>query len=532
MRVHTSVPLALALAGALLLTGCGGGAEARKVDPPTVGAGGARNAGAGGTFVKEGVFGGANGMRARVEIMGVERLGAKSVLRYNVTSLESAKKSVTFAIDLLDPVGRLLYRPTGSTSGENFEPGATREMAAEYTAIPQNVAKVTAITPGTAGEFTGIPVTGTADPSAASLARLRGNPIELYDLVEGKIRDVESSPHQVKIRLHADALFTGRSAKLSGRAGALLDETAQEIKTKAMRPLTIVGHTDGRGDDSDNLKLSEERAEAVMKAMKSRLGGDFTYTTSGKGEAEPVAEEGGEDDAKARARNARVEIAYQVKRPADAVPNPPGGPSASTPGGPPATAPGRPSAPAPGVPSAESDDGVSVRPPADPLAKSPSPLTSPPSATPGSPPGGASPNGVPAEFRAEDGEKVASREAGKRRLDVKPFYRDGSYIVAVFDIVGEGPTPATYTHRDYPGGVFTSFSIRVKGSDDVHRAVRIGPVSPGADGSYLDPGRAVPDAGADQPVRGFVYLPAPPGNATTVTFDAGPFGTVEDVPVQ
>ena len=146
----------------------------------------------------------------------------------------------------------------------------------------------------------------------------------------------------MKIRLHADALFTGRSAKLSGRAGALLDETAQEIKTKAMRPLTIVGHTDGRGDDSDNLKLSEERAEAVMKAMKSRLGGDFTYTTSGKGEAEPVAEEGGEDDAKARARNARVEIAYQVKRPADAVPNPPGGPSANPPGGPSGRCPGRP----------------------------------------------------------------------------------------------------------------------------------------------------------------------------------------------
>ncbi|WP_165970613.1 OmpA family protein [Actinomadura sp. 6K520] len=425
-------------------------------------------ASAGGAFVKEGWFGGAGApLHARVQIKGVERRGDKSVLRYSVTSLDSSKKFLTFAVDLIDPVGRLLYRSTGSTGGEEFAPGATREMTAEFPAIPRSAAKVTAITRGTAGEFTGIPVTGPDDASAASLARLRGNPVELYGITEGEIKDAATSGQRVTVGLHTDALFEKTSADLSGRAGAVLDETARAIKAKAMGPLRFVGHTDSRGDDAANVELSKERAEAVMREMKSRLGDGFSYSASGRGEAEPIAAEGGEDDAKARRRNRRVEITYEVKRP-----------------------------------------------------ETPSPS-------------------APADFRPEDGEKVAGRSAkfgaAKRRLDVKPFYRDGAYIVAVFDIVNEGPGPTppdtSYAHRDYPGGVFTAFSVRVPGSEDVYRTVRIGTVTPGATGSYVDPGRAVGGAEVNQPVRGFAYLPAPPGNVTSVTFDAGPFGKFDEVPV-
>ncbi|MGP4026445.1 OmpA family protein [Actinomadura sp. 3N407] len=477
--MRRALPLAVSLSGLLLLTGCGGGGGAETVDPPTAAAGGAaRPANAGGAFAKEGWFGGADGLHARVEIKGVERQGTKSVLRYSVTSLDSSTKSVTFAITLLDPVGRLLYTPTGSTSGDGFAPGATREMAAEYPAVAQDVEKVTVITPGTAGEFTGVPVTGAGDASAASAARRRGNPADLYDITEGEIKDVASSGSRVTVNLHTDVLFATGSAELSGRAKTVLDEAAEEIKAKAMRPLTFEGHTDSKGGDDDNLKLSKERAEAVLKEMKARLGDGFTYTASGKGEAEPVAKEGGADDAKARARNRRVEISYQVKQ--------------SSPG-------------------------------------SASPSVSP----------GRGTVAEPAGFRQGDGEKVASRYGrfgeAKRRLDVKPFYRDGAYIVAVFDIVNEGPgtTPpdASYGHKDYPGGVFTSFSIQVPGDKTVYRAVRIGPGTPGSAGAYVDPGRAVFRTGVNQPVRGFVYVPAPPGDITSVVFDGGPFGKVGKVPV-
>ncbi|TDB92240.1 OmpA family protein, partial [Actinomadura sp. 7K534] len=417
--------------------------------------------------VKEGLFGGAGAMlRARVQIKGVERRGDKSVLRYSVTSLDSSRKFLTFAVDLIDPVGRLLYKSTGATGGEGFEPGEAREMTAEYPAIPRSVAKVTAITQGTAGEFTGIPVTGPDDASAASLARLRGNPVELYSITEGEDRDVTTSGHRVTVGLHADAVFEKSSANLARRAGTLLDEIAREIKAKAVGSLNFEGHTDSGGDDTANVELSKERAEAVMREMKSRLGDGFSYTASGRGAAEPIAVE---DDAEARERNRRVEITYEVKRPETA-----------------------------------------------------------------------SPKTAPADFRRWDGKKVASRSAefgdAKRRIDVKPFYRDGAYIVAVFDVVNEGPglTPpdASYAHRDYPGGVFTSFSVRVPGSKDVYRTVRIGTVTPGATGAYVDPGRVVGEAEEYETVRGFAYLPAPPGKVTSVTFDAGPFGKVDNVPVR
>lgn len=487
-RLPLTVPLAVSLAGVLVAAGCSDSGKASKSDPPTA-KGGAPAAPAATTaaagFTKEGWFGGADGLHARLAITGVERQGAKSVLKYSLTSLDQAPKSVPVEIALLDPVAGKLYKPTATTSAAQLAPNATRQMQAEYPAIPQTVQKVTAITPGTAGEYTGIPVTGTGDsPAAGSGAGASGgNPAELYDITEGEIKDVTSSGTDVTMNLRTDVLFAFNSAKLSGRAKSVLDEAAQEIKAKAdpdKRPLTFDGHTDSKGSDSYNLKLSRQRAEAVMGEMKKRLGNAFTYSAHGKGEAEPVAKEGGKDDAQARARNRRVEISYVVRQQTD------GATGSST-----AAAGGR---------------GGTV---------------------------------APAAFHGQDGNTVASRYgrfgADKRRLDVKPFYRDGAYIVCVFTITDEGPgtTPpdAAYAHKDYPGGAFTSFSVLAQGGKDVYRAVRVGPGDPGKPAVYVDPGRATFLTAVNQPQRGFIYVPAPPGNVSSVVFDGGPFGKVLNVPV-
>jgi outer membrane protein OmpA-like peptidoglycan-associated protein len=290
-------------------------------------------------------------------------------------------------------------------------------------------------------------------PSTSPSTGTGGNPLDLYDVVEGETKDVTASPSEVTVSLHADVLFDGDSAKLSSRAKAVLDDAAQQIKTNATGALTFEGHT-GENDT----ELSEDRADAVMEELKTRLGGGFTYTASGKGNTEPVAKDA--------ARYNRVDISYQTK--------------------------------------------ASAR--------------------------GTTP---PAAFRAEDGKTVATRTVGfgadKRRLDVKPFYRDGAYIVAVFDIVNQGPgtTPpdASYPDPNYPGGVFGSFSIQTPGGKDVYRAVRVGPARVGGTSIYVDPGRATFLTAVGKPDRGFVYLPAPSGNVTSVTFNAGPFGKVEKVPV-
>lgn len=285
------------------------------------------------------------------------------------------------------------------------------------------------------------PSTSTSTSPTPSTGAQSGNPANLFGIVEGENGTVASSGPGVTVSLGGDVLFETNSAKLSSRAKAALDGAAQEIKAKAGRALTFEGHA---GDQ----KLSQERADAVMKEMKSRLGDDFTYTATGK--------QGGNG----------LDISYQLK-----------------------------------------------------------------STTAGT--------GTPAAFRAQDGGTVktltARFGADKRRLEVKPFYKDGAYLVAVFDIVNEGPgtTPpdASYPNTTYPGAVFGSFSVQVPGGKDVFRAVRVGPAVPGSPSAYVDPGRAVFRTAVNQPVRGFVYLPAPPGDVKSVTFDAGPFGKAEKVPV-
>ncbi|WP_242902657.1 OmpA family protein [Actinomadura terrae] len=539
------IPLAVSLAALLLAAGCSDAGKAETSDPPTAkGGGGARPSTAppAGKYVKEGWFGtGTSGLHARVEIKAVERQAAKSVVRYSVTSLDTASKTVPMPMSVIDPVGREFYRAAAATGGDQFAPGATRELVAEIPPLPPTVQQVTVLTPGTTGEYTGIPVTsgggsvqntpgggapgsgtstgtggsgapagylaaapspsptpsgsgpvgsgtsGTGTPSGMptmpGTGSSPGMPVDLYDITEGEIKDVTSSGSDVTVNLRTDVLFAFNSAKLSGNAKSVLDDAAKEIKDKAdptRRPLTFNGHTDSKGSDSYNLKLSRDRAEAVMKELKTRLGDSFKYSAHGRGEAELIAKEGGADDAKARARNRRVEITYDVRQ------QTPGTSGTST-------------APADGRGAASS----------------------------------------PAAFRAQDGTKVASRYgrfgADKRRLDVKPFYRDGAYIVGVFDLVNEGPgqTPAnaTYAHKDYPGGFFTSFSILAPGGKDVFRAVRVGPASAGGTATYVASGSASYRTGVNEPVRVVVYMPAPPGNVSSVVFDGGPFGKVNSVPV-
>ncbi|GGQ23389.1 hypothetical protein BKA00_006013 [Actinomadura coerulea] len=499
-----ALPLAVSSVGLLLVAGCADAGRAEKVAPPTVRAGAALpTVQPAGAYAKEGWFGGADGLHARVAIRGVERQAAKSVLRYSVTSLDSSVKSVPFEIALLDTAGRRLYKPTGTTSGSGFAPGTTREMAADYPPIPATVQKVTAITPGTAGEFTGIPVsvasagpsatpslssappsgsvpsssTPPSSPSASSSPSVGaepevgaqpfmagapspittsptptasgspsttapgGNPVDLYDIVEEENRTVVSNGSSATVSLRSDTLFEIGSAKLKSGAKAVLDGVSQQIKGQASGALTFVAN-------ASDTKVSGDRAQALLNEMKTRLGAGFTYTANGRQDGDGV------------------DFTYQLKS----------APQVSTP---------------------------------------------------------------PAAFRAQDGQNVVTRTApfgaAKRRLEVKPFYRDGAYIVAVFDIVNEGPgtTPpdASYPNASYPGGVFGSFSIQVPGKKDVYRAVRVGPPTPGRPTDYIDPGRAVFRTAVNEPVRGFVYLPAPPGKVTSVTFNAGPFGKVDKAPV-
>src|SRR5262245_27375781 len=126
------LPLVLPLAGTLLITaGCSGGDKAEKSDPPKVKAGpSSAQPQTGGATVTEGWFGGPDGLHAKVEIKGVERQAAKSVLKFSVTSMDNAAKSVPFSVPLIDPLGRKMYKPLTAPAAQQFAPGAAQELTA------------------------------------------------------------------------------------------------------------------------------------------------------------------------------------------------------------------------------------------------------------------------------------------------------------------------------------------------------------------------------------------------------------------
>jgi len=98
--------------------------------------------------------------------------------------------------------------------------------------------------------------------------------------------------------------FTG-SATLTPIAKKELDKGATILKEHASLNVSIIGHTDNKGNAAANKKLSQRRADAVKAYfVKKGISGD-RLKTSGAGSDVPVADN---KTAKGRAENRRVEF--------------------------------------------------------------------------------------------------------------------------------------------------------------------------------------------------------------------------------
>lgn len=100
---------------------------------------------------------------------------------------------------------------------------------------------------------------------------------------------------------------TGKS-QLPSAGQAMVKEIATLLRNAPELQLSIEGHTDRVGQAADNLRLSQERAEAVMKAVVAQGIEAKRLKAVGHGQNEPVADNRTEEG---RAKNRRVEL---VKR--------------------------------------------------------------------------------------------------------------------------------------------------------------------------------------------------------------------------
>ncbi|CAN5741649.1 hypothetical protein BH23ACT10_BH23ACT10_30450 [soil metagenome] len=154
------------------------------------------------------------------------------------------------------------------------------------------------------------PDSGAGQDSVA-IEGLDGVPLVLVEeALDGSVGFADDG-EALEITLDADVLFRFDSARLTPQAQRGLGEVRDSLASTT-GPVTIVGHTDAKGTDTYNDRLSRRRAEAVRSALADDLRtAGVTATIEGRGERDPVApkaKEDGSDNPKGRARNRRVTV--------------------------------------------------------------------------------------------------------------------------------------------------------------------------------------------------------------------------------
>ncbi len=119
--------------------------------------------------------------------------------------------------------------------------------------------------------------------------------------------DPKSSPRSgsTTMRVADPVLFEFNSATIAPGFESVLNFVASVMQQNPAVSIQVIGHTDDIGDDADNLRLSQDRAQAGVAAVITRGGDQTRITGTGVGETQPIASNATEDG---RRINRRVEF--------------------------------------------------------------------------------------------------------------------------------------------------------------------------------------------------------------------------------
>jgi outer membrane protein OmpA-like peptidoglycan-associated protein len=121
-----------------------------------------------------------------------------------------------------------------------------------------------------------------------------------------------TEPFKVNVKFEAARTYTldnvhfdfGK-ATLRPESFAELEELVSYLKNKDEIRIEIAGHTDNVGQDADNLKLSQQRADAIRNYVLKKGIQPARIIAKGYGAAEPVADN---DTDEGRQLNRRTEV--------------------------------------------------------------------------------------------------------------------------------------------------------------------------------------------------------------------------------
>ena len=104
--------------------------------------------------------------------------------------------------------------------------------------------------------------------------------------------------------VNLNVVFGNNSTELSEGSFDKIEEVANFMRTYPLTKVNIEGHTDDRGSDAYNQKLSQNRAEAVAKVLIDKYKVSATRVSAqGFGESKPIVDN---STAENRAKNRRV----------------------------------------------------------------------------------------------------------------------------------------------------------------------------------------------------------------------------------
>jgi len=137
--------------------------------------------------------------------------------------------------------------------------------------------------------------------------------VDLYDRnatdISEKLSDaaaaIEKSIAETGKFVTNNILFETGKATLKPESMAEIQRVAEYMKANPSARFEVQGHTDNQGSDAVNDPLSQQRAEAVVKALEEQGVDPFNLRPVGKGSHDPVADNGTEAG---RAQNRRVEF--------------------------------------------------------------------------------------------------------------------------------------------------------------------------------------------------------------------------------
>ena len=235
-----------------------------------------------------------------------------AVYYQDVYALDPASKRQYFLVK--DTDGNFLAQPVSDSDKggrlwmNKVPPHGQTFMSLTFAAPPDNVKSVDIMVPQFS-LFEAIQISGQGG-RADSGTVVGGRTIGLEQALQDLHADVTAQ--QVKVNLSADVLFDFDKADLKPEAAPELTKLVTVLRSFPAAPVTVEGHSDGKGAEAYNQALSEKRATSVAQWLVAHGGAtNEQLHTRGFGKARPIAPNNnpdGSDNHAGRAKNRRVEI--------------------------------------------------------------------------------------------------------------------------------------------------------------------------------------------------------------------------------